>query len=336
MKRWTVMLIPDGRGKTRNLKLASYQMWVISAVVIALSFSTGFLYKRHQALARETKRLREANQELALQDTPGPDVAADSDILSARERTEIERKVRQEYKASVAAITSELNELYEIEAVAREMTGFAPRTSTVADEPAAVGDGKGGGPGGLPGLSSIESGSMPRPPHLIYGLSRPSADLIIQEIHIRKASLNRLVTDLRAEQDRIERMPSVWPTRSSSRRITSRFGYRKDPFTHRVRHHDGTDIVAPYGSPVVATAKGVVVSAGWDNYLGRMVKIDHGNGVETIYAHLKECLVEVGEEVMRFDKIGTLGNTGRSTGAHIHYEVQIDGKPVDSSKFLRN
>ena len=80
----------------------------------------------------------------------------------------------------------------------------------------------------------------------------------------------------------------------------------------------------------------MVASAGRESYLGNTVRIDHGNGFETVYAHLKECLVKKGEEVERFDKIGTLGRSGRTTGAHIHYEVHLNGKVVDSGKYLRD
>jgi len=334
MKRWTVMLIPHNRGKTRNLEIAGYQLALVVALLVGLSFSTAFLFKRHQVVSVELEQLQELAQELEFQQANAAN--PDGEKLSPEERAEIEQRVRAEYEASVAAITAELSELYEIEAEARELAGFAPRTPANAHATAAMGSGKGGAPGDLEEVPYLGDDLMIRPPHLIYGLSRPSADLIIQEINLRTASLQELVADLHAEQNRMERTPSIWPTVSLKRRISSRFGYRKDPFTNRVRHHDGTDIVAPYGSPIQATAKGQVIFAGREKYLGKIIKIDHGNGMETWYAHLKECLVEEGDNVKRFDIIGTLGNTGRSTGAHVHYEVHVNGKVVDSGKYLRD
>jgi len=94
--------------------------------------------------------------------------------------------------------------------------------------------------------------------------------------------------------------------------------------------------VAPYGSPVLATAKGVVVSAGREQYLGNVVKVDHGNGMATLYAHLEGISVKKGDEVNRHGVVGTLGQSGRATGPHIHYEVHVNGKRVDSGKYLRD
>lgn len=337
MRRWTVMLIPHDRSQTRNLEMASYQLALVVIVLVALSFSTAFLFKRQQVMAGEAARLGQLVQELRVEQTRQQTVAAEPapSGLSEAQRAEIEQRVRAEYEASVAAITAQLNELYEIETEARELTGFAPRTPAKAPSTKDMGSGKGGGPSSLSDQPLPRGAVMALPPNVIYGLSRPSADLILQEINVRTASLKGLVKDLYAQRDRVHRTPSVWPVASAQHKITSRFGYRKDPFTNRVRHHDGTDIVAPYGSPIVATANGVVVEAGWDGYLGNMVRIDHGNGLETVYAHLKQCLVKKGDVVERFDKIGALGNTGRTTGAHLHYEVHLNGEVVDSGKYLR-
>jgi murein DD-endopeptidase MepM/ murein hydrolase activator NlpD len=327
------MLIPHDRSQTRNLDVAGYQIWVVASLIVLLSFSTAFLFKRHQVVSAEAHRLQQAAEELARNQVY--DAASVPQDPEGRYKAEID-KLRSEYESSLATITSELSKVYEIEVEARELTGLAPREPGSAKSMPALSGGKGGAPGGLDEEPDQSDDEMSRPPQLIYGLSRPSADLIVQEINLRTASLQNLTADLRAEKDRIERIPSIWPSASGNKRITSRFGYRKDPFTRRVRHHDGTDIDAPYASPVIATAKGVVISAKWENYYGNIVKVDHGNGIESWYAHLKECRVEAGEEVKRSDVIGLLGNTGRSTGAHIHYEVRVKGKLVDSSNFFRD
>ena len=333
MKKWTVMLIPHDRGQTRNLNLASYQLWFVVVLIVALAFASSFLYRRHQIAAAQAEQLRQLVRELERR----PSAPKESSTIAVAHAPEPEAldRLRSEYEASVAAITAELTELYEIEAQAREMTGLAPRTPVAAQKSSDIGEGKGGPPGGLEEVAHETQDEMARPASVLYGLSRPSADLIVQEINLRTASLQQLVADLHVERDRIERIPSIWPTARPDRRISSRFGYRKDPFTRRVRHHDGTDITAAYGSPVIATAKGVVSFAGREAYYGNLVKIDHGNGIETWYAHLRKCGVQEGDEVNRGDEVGTLGNTGRTTGAHIHYEVRVDGKPVDSGKYLR-
>jgi murein DD-endopeptidase MepM/ murein hydrolase activator NlpD len=173
-----------------------------------------------------------------------------------------------------------------------------------------------------------------RPPHIIYGMSRPSADLILQEIRVRQRSLSELVVDGKAMVDKLNRIPSIWPLVNGAGKITSRFGYRRDPFHRRVRHHAGTDVAAPTGTKVHATAKGTVTFAEYDQFYGNLIKVDHGGGLETWYAHLSKITVGVGDVVERSTVIGHVGSTGRSTGAHLHYEVHVDGQPVDSEKYL--
>jgi murein DD-endopeptidase MepM/ murein hydrolase activator NlpD len=117
--------------------------------------------------------------------------------------------------------------------------------------------------------------------------------------------------------------------------FTSGFGVRNDPFLGRPAMHTGLDLRAATGDPVRVTANGKVVSSGWAGGYGRMVEIDHGNGLSTRYGHLSEINVKVGDVVKIGQVIGAVGSTGRSTGPHLHYETRIDGDAVDPQKFLR-
>ncbi|MGH7047071.1 MAG: peptidoglycan DD-metalloendopeptidase family protein [Stellaceae bacterium] len=116
--------------------------------------------------------------------------------------------------------------------------------------------------------------------------------------------------------------------------IGSPFGPRSDPFNHRAAFHTGIDLDAPYMSPVYATGPGTVVYAGYFGDYGKVVEINHGFGIETLYAHLHRCLVSVGEAVAAHAEIGLVGTTGRSTGPHVHYEVRVNGQPQDPEKFI--
>lgn len=116
---------------------------------------------------------------------------------------------------------------------------------------------------------------------------------------------------------------------------TSGFGYRADPFFGRPALHTGVDLRDDYGAPVRATAAGVVVFAGANGGYGQMVEVDHGSGVVTRYAHLSAIQVAVGQQLEPGAVLGRVGSTGRSTGPHLHYEVRIDGEPVDPARFLR-
>jgi len=117
--------------------------------------------------------------------------------------------------------------------------------------------------------------------------------------------------------------------------IASGFGIRKDPFNGRFSFHPGLDLANAMLSPVLATSPGVVVFAGWRGGYGRMVEIDHGLGVHTRYGHLARIDVAVGDAVDYRQQIGLLGSSGRSTGPHVHYEVLIDGRPMDPMNFLK-
>ncbi len=125
--------------------------------------------------------------------------------------------------------------------------------------------------------------------------------------------------------------PSLAP---ASGLMTDGYGRRRDPFTGRRAFHKGLDVSARRGTPVRAPADGVVVFAGRNGGLGKTVKISHGFGFTTVYGHLDSMAVEPGDEVHRGDELGALGNSGRSTGPHLHYEVHVDGKAVNPLYYM--
>ncbi len=116
--------------------------------------------------------------------------------------------------------------------------------------------------------------------------------------------------------------------------LESPFGPRHDPFNHRSAFHTGVDLSAPYMSPVHATAAGTVIYAGYRSDYGKVVEIDHGNGIATVYAHLHRYIVAVGQKVAEHEQIGFLGSTGRSSGPHVHYEIRVNDEPQDPEKFI--
>ncbi|MFP3753096.1 MULTISPECIES: M23 family metallopeptidase [unclassified Cupriavidus] len=133
-------------------------------------------------------------------------------------------------------------------------------------------------------------------------------------------------------QLRERRTPSVMPVAVGY--DGSSFGTRIDPFSGRRTRHDGVDFVAPTGTPIVAAAGGVVVAAEWHPEYGNMIDIDHGNGLKTRYAHASKSLVKVGDLVRAGQEVARVGSTGRSTGAHLHFEVHVNGVPRNPIGFL--
>lgn len=118
-------------------------------------------------------------------------------------------------------------------------------------------------------------------------------------------------------------------------RMTSGFGGRNDPINGSRRMHEGQDLAGDYGSPIYATADGTVTYAGWENGYGRLIKMRHLYGIETRYGHLSQIDVKVGQKISRGEKIGDMGNSGRSTGTHLHYEVRLSGKAVNPMTFIK-
>jgi murein DD-endopeptidase MepM/ murein hydrolase activator NlpD len=116
--------------------------------------------------------------------------------------------------------------------------------------------------------------------------------------------------------------------------IGSRFGPRRDPFNGRPAFHNGLDFDAGYMSPVYATAPGIVTYVGYRGAYGKVVEIDHGNGIVTLYGHMHRYIVSVGQKVDAETQIGLLGSTGRASGPHVHYEVIVNGQPQDPEKFI--
>jgi murein DD-endopeptidase MepM/ murein hydrolase activator NlpD len=160
-------------------------------------------------------------------------------------------------------------------------------------------------------------------------LLRDEAGQLAEIASTRAVSLEKLVEALEGKRDRLESTPSIWPAKGW---LTSRFGMRISPFTGRPQFHAGLDIAAAPGTEIVAPARGTVTFAGKRGPLGNSLTIDHGHGVHTVYGHTQKILVKRGQKVERGQVIATLGNSGRSTGPHLHYVVEIAGKtknPLD-------
>lgn len=135
-------------------------------------------------------------------------------------------------------------------------------------------------------------------------------------------------------QQGVVSIPSVKPVANVT--LTSGFGVRSDPFRGGRAMHAGVDIPGPIGTPIYATADGVVGRSGWVSGYGKLIELEHGRGIQTRYGHLSNWAVAAGARVKRGQLIGYMGSTGRSTGSHLHYEVRIDGRAVNPTPFLRS
>lgn len=187
----------------------------------------------------------------------------------------------------------------------------------------------------LPSLAGLPSGSLTMnsgsKPNLAMNDFKVKIDGLKDTVDQVEQRLQR-VYELR--QDKMSfwaSVPSVWPVQGW---VTSGFGYRHAPLVGGTRFHEGIDIAGPVGTPIKSPGDGVVTFAGYKNGLGKCIVVDHGYGVTTMYGHNADLFVAEGERIKRGSVIAAIGMTGRTTGPHLHYQVMVDGVPVDPMKYL--
>lgn len=159
-------------------------------------------------------------------------------------------------------------------------------------------------------------------------------DVLAREIYIQAKSYDEILEMAKTQEKRLENIPAIQPVLNKDlTRMASGFGIRIDPVYHVRKFHAGMDFTAPVGTEIYATGNGTVSFVGWRQGYGNVVEINHGFGYTTLYAHLYKSLVHTGQKVQRGDVIALVGNTGKSTGPHLHYEVRINDNPVDPRNY---
>jgi murein DD-endopeptidase MepM/ murein hydrolase activator NlpD len=266
------------------------------------------------------------------------------EVTVLREEAKRHQGELAELGTEVGGLSDELERLRELERKVRVIANLpgAMREARVPEQP-----GQGGGdeftepllapsqPQPEASASEDDLGAVATPD----GRMDPAALARVQErarhlasqVPTRKLSLLDLLDGLEGQTQKLAATPSIWPT---SGYVTSGYGNRISPFTGRTQFHSGLDIAADFGTIVVAPASGRVVLSGDNGALGRMVELDHGYGVRTHYGHLTKALVKRGQTVGRGEPIGTIGSSGRSTGPHLHYGVEVNGRTVDPTDYI--
>jgi len=159
-------------------------------------------------------------------------------------------------------------------------------------------------------------------------------DILEKELYVQARSYEELIELAKNQEARMENIPAIQPVLNKDlKRMASGYGWRVDPVYHIRRFHEGMDFSAPVGTDIFATGNGKVIYSGWKQGYGETVEIDHGFNYTTRYAHCSKRMVKVGQKVKRGDIIALVGNTGKSTGPHLHYEVHYNGRPIDPRNF---
>ena len=225
--------------------------------------------------------------------------------------------ISQELIDKISKLEQELKLIEEKDSELRTYATLAPLSDDV----------KAKGVGG----STIEDSSTEDLDGSSIMLLKDRVDSLAFAVDIQKDSYNTIFNKIKSNEKMFRHIPSIAPVKGY---IGSRYGYRTDPIDGKRRMHSGLDFPVNLNTDVVATGDGVVTKAQYDSGWGRYIKIDHGYGYETIYAHLWKIHVKKGQKVKRGDKIGKSGNSGRAAGFHLHYEVHKNNKTVDPLRYF--
>lgn len=318
-QRYTLILVTDELSPVRRMQVSrgGVRRVVGTAIVLAVLIAVGLVdYVRLRLDAVDVVALRaETTRQHAELVSLGGEVGGIS--LELDRLRELERKVRV-----IANLPGAMRE-----ARVPEPAGKGGAEEAPATEPEPPSSDKTGGE------APDELGAAPGGALDVAALARVQARAraLGGRVPTRKLSLEDLLEGLEGKSQRLAATPAIWPTDGY---VTSGYGNRTSPFTGRRQFHAGLDIAADFGTTVVAPARGRIRYAGTKGPFGRLVEIDHGYGLRTHYAHLSKSLVKKGQTVERGTPIGEVGSTGRSTGPHLHYGVELNGRTADPTNYI--
>jgi murein DD-endopeptidase MepM/ murein hydrolase activator NlpD len=296
-RRWTLVLVPHGSEPSRIFEVSYNLLRGVTAVfgvLVILGLLAGYATIIHTTDLSRAARLQQENASLA------------------REIGELHGRL--------TGLSDTLSSISRRDARIRVLANLEPIDPQVQEA----------GIGG-PGSSDLNLSGL-------SGLTRRSAEVrvdlgaLIRRANLLASSFKEAADSLSLHTARLAATPSIMPTQGW---LSSAFSaMRTHPILHLARPHEGIDVSAPMGSPIEAPAAGVVSDAGWETGYGNTITINHGFGIVTKFAHASKLLVKTGQRVARGQRIALVGNSGLATGPHLHYEVHVNGRPVDPLKYV--
>lgn len=296
-RRWTIVVVPQGSSATKIIELSQTALKLVGSFAIALGAAIlllGYGMIRRSVDLARAERLERENTVLA----------GDLDHLRGR----------------VSALSDTVTVLEQRDVQVRLLANLDPIDPEVRE--AGI-----GGPRPRSETGDEASELLTR-----TGQVQVNLESLIRRANLLAGSFREAADSLALHADRLAATPSIMPTSGWLSSAFSRMRYH--PILHQGRPHEGIDVTAPMGAPIEAPANGVVIQTGWEAGFGNMVVIDHGYGIITRFAHASRILVRKGQRVERGQRIALVGNTGLSTGPHLHYEVHVNGRPVDPRRYI--
>ncbi len=296
LKKITVFLLPDGKNNVKQFKLPMPSPFVLTLFLFLLAGMFSWFAYDYFTIKSRVPRLAELEKQAELDEQQLVHMAHRIDDLTQemKSQKELSRKLK-------VMVNLEVDE-----AEAHGLGGPDPIFSDPVNDP---------------GRSKKE----------LVRLMHRTLDNLENEMAIGESDKANLLDFFEHQKILLASTPSIWPTKGW---MSSRFGYRISPFTGKKEFHRGIDVATRMGAPIVAPADGIVSFAGRDGGYGKMVTIKHGYGLMTRYGHLEKWLVKKGQHVKRGEVIALVGNTGRSTGPHLHYEVHLNHMAVDPLRYI--
>ncbi|MGE5092509.1 MAG: peptidoglycan DD-metalloendopeptidase family protein [Bacillota bacterium] len=296
-RRWTVVLVPHGSEPSRIVEVSYTVLKVavtLCVAVVVVSVLLGYASISRSVDLSRATRLEQEN------------------ALLAAQLGELHGRVRN--------LSDTLQSIAQRDQRIRVLANLSPLDPQVR----AAGI---GGPAG-----TMTAAHVPGPLGLRADAIRVDISALIRRANLLATSFREAADSLASHSDRLAAMPSIMPTQGW---LTSAFSsMREHPILHIARPHEGIDVSAPMGTPIEAPAAGRVLSAGWETGYGNVVTIDHGYGIVTKFAHASKLFVRQGQRVARGQRIALVGNSGLATGPHLHYEVHVNGRPVDPLHYV--
>jgi murein DD-endopeptidase MepM/ murein hydrolase activator NlpD len=301
MRNYSVIIVSDATSTNKEFSVSSKS---IRHAVLACSFLVaffGFILFSYLTMSLDKQRMKRLEFEVKDKGHKIGELSSTVDILNQR------LKNMEIYKERIMVATG-------------------------LTSPLALREVGSGGPNTVGGIAAGGDISAPQSPNSLLqkNLLPQTADIRDKAMKIED-SLKSVEKYVNQQKLQLAATPAIWPTRGI---LTTSFGNRIDPFTGRIEAHQAIDIATQLGNKVIAPADGVVLVAETRDYYGKMIIIDHGFGYVTRYGHLSGYNVKEGQRVKRYDVIGYIGTTGRSTGPHLHYEVRYYEKPMNPADFI--